>query len=72
MSKIKIEVSGNVKGWIDRFQCKSDLESEISCIRDIMFHVLDDWFDGSISDEESKSMLNTLYNAETIIKSLGE
>lgn len=72
MSKVQIEVSENAKGWIDRFQCKSDLDLEISSIRDLMFHVLDMWFDDTISDEKAKGMLNTLYNAETIIEALGE
>lgn len=72
MNKVKVEVSENAKGWIDRFQCKSDLDLEISYIREIMSHVLDGWFDESVSDEKAKSMLNTLYNTEIIIKSLGE
>ena len=72
MNKVKIEVSKGAAGWIERFQCKSDLDLEISSVRDIMFHVLDVWFDDAISDEKAKDMLNTLYNVETIIKSLGE
>lgn len=72
MSKVNIEVSENAKGWINRFRSKSDLDLEISYMRDIVFHVLDAWFDDTISDEKAKSMLNTLYNAESIIKSLGE
>lgn len=72
MSKVNIEVSENAKGWINRFRSKSDLDLEISYMRDIVFHALDTWFDDTISDEKAKSMLNTLYNAESIIKSLGE
>lgn len=37
-----------------------------------MSHFINDWLGGFISDIEAKSMLATLNNAESIIKSLGE
>lgn len=72
MSKVQIEVSENAKGWIDRFRCEEDAEAEINAIHSIMSYLIDDWLGGFISDPEAKSMLATLNNAESIIKSLGE
>lgn len=72
MSKVQIEVSENAKGWIDRFRCEEDAEAEIKAIHSVMSHFINDWLGGFISDIEAKSMLATLNNAESIIKSLGE
>lgn len=72
MSKVQIEVSADTKGWIDRFRCEEDAEVEINAIHSVMSYIIDNWLGGFISDIEAKSMLATLNNAESIIKSLGE
>lgn len=72
MNKVKVEVTGSAKDWIDRFQDKRSVGTERAAIQRIISYVIDNWVGEFISDTEAKDMLTTLNNADNIIKSLGE